>query len=79
MAENDVEKFLAEEKSIEDRRKQLIETLLQKREAQNKEIDEQLAQLGYHGDHGKHKRNHHKKAAVAPPAPTTPHAKAKEK
>lgn len=77
MAENDVEKFLAEEKSIEDRRKQLIETLLQKREAQNKEIDEQLAQLGYHGDHGKHKRNHHKKTAVAPPALTTPHAKAK--
>ncbi len=62
MPENDVEKLLAEEKSIQERRKQLIEGLLRKREAQNKEIDDQLAQLGYHGDHAKRKRSHHKKA-----------------
>lgn len=64
MPENDVDKFLAEEKSIEDRRKQLIESLLKKREAQNKDIDDQLAKLGYHAN-GKPKRNHHKKAAPA--------------
>ena len=64
MPENDVDKFLAEQKSIEDRRKQLIEALLKKRDAQNKEIDDQLEKLGYHGDHAKARRSHHRKAAA---------------
>jgi len=76
MPDNDVEKLLADEKSIQDRRKQLIEGLLKKREAQNKEIDDQLAQLGYHGNHGKTKRSHHKKAPAAQAAAA---AKSKEK
>ncbi len=65
MPDNDVDKFLAEEKSHEDRRKQLIESLLKKRETQNKEIDDQLEKLGYHPDGAKRRRSHHKKAAPA--------------
>jgi hypothetical protein len=58
----DVDKFLSEEKAVEERRKQLIEPLLKKREAQNREIDDQLAKLGYHANDSR-KRSHHKKAA----------------
>ena len=65
MPEPDVDKFLAEEKAVEDHRKQLIEALLKKREAQNKDIDDQLAKLGHHADAGKSRRNHHKKTASA--------------
>jgi hypothetical protein len=64
MPDDDVDKFLADEKSVEVRRKQLIDALLKKRDAQNKEIDDQLAKLGHH-EGSKPKRNHHKKAAPA--------------
>jgi hypothetical protein len=64
----DVDKFLAEEKAVEERRKSLIAALLKKREAQNKEIDDQLAKLGYNASETK-KRSHHRKAASVPAAP----------
>lgn len=63
---DDVEKFLAEEKAVEERKKRLIAELLKQREAALKDFDDRLAKLGYHADGGKTKRNHHKKAeAVA--------------
>lgn len=68
---DDVEKLLAEEKAIGDRRKALIAELLKRREAQNKDIDDQLAKLGHHAT-GKSRRNHHAKAAAAAePKPKT--------
>ena len=75
MPDNDVEKFLAEEKAVEEHRKQLIEALLKKREVQNKEIDDQLAKLGYHGNDAKSKRSHHRKAAADAAAPAKPNEK----
>jgi len=70
----DVEKVLAEEKAVEDRKKRLVADLLKQREAAIKEFDEKLAKLGYHSD-GKSKRNHHKKSA----APAQPAQKDKAK
>lgn len=67
MPADDVEKLLAEEKAIADRRKALIEELLKQKAAAVKEFDDKLAKLGHHDNGaGKPKRNHHKKAA--PPA-----------
>ena len=59
---DDVEKFLAEEKSMEDRKQALIADLLNQKEAAIKAFDERLAKLGYHANSsGKSKRSHHKK------------------
>lgn len=69
---DDVEKLLAEEKAVEERKKRLIAELLKQREAALKDYDDRLAKLGYHTPAGKPKRNHHKQAAAA-----TPSAKAK--
>lgn len=68
MPDNDVDKFLAEQKTVEEHRKQLIESLLKKREDQNREIDDQLAKLGYRVNNAKPKRSHHKQEKK-PPAP----------
>ncbi|MCC7499404.1 MAG: hypothetical protein IT160_17620 [Bryobacterales bacterium] len=66
MPADDVEKLLAEQKAIEDRRKQLIEELMKQRSAAIKEFDDKLAKLGYNGDGaGKPKRSHHKKPVPA--------------
>ncbi len=51
----DVEKVLAEEKAVEDRKKRVVADLLKQREAAIKDFDEKLAKLGYHPD-GKSKR-----------------------
>lgn len=75
MPQDDVEKFLASQKQLEDERKAIIEGLLKKREAQNKEIDDQLAKLGYQADGTKPKRTHHAK----PPAVKPSAIKAKDK
>ena len=75
MPENDVEKFLAEQKSIEDRRKQLIEALLREKAEAIKAFDEKLAKLGYEADGAKPRRSHHKRGSAVPATP----AKAKEK
>jgi len=61
MPADDVEKLLAEQKAIEDRRKALIDELLKQKAAAVKEFDEQLDKLGYHPD-GRKKRSHHKTA-----------------
>jgi hypothetical protein len=62
----DVEKILAEEKAIEDRKQALIADLLKQREAAMKDFDDKLAKLGYEANSsGKSKRNHHKKAAAS--------------
>jgi hypothetical protein len=63
---DDVEKLLAEEKAIADRRKALIEDLLKQKAAAMKEFDDKLAKLGHQEDgSGKRGRSHHKKAAPA--------------
>lgn len=70
---DDVEKLLAEEKAVEERKKRLIADLLKQREAALKDFDDRLAKLGHHAPGGKSKRNHHKPQA----APTAPPAKGK--
>ena len=62
MPGGDVEKFLAEKKSLEDKRHELIKDLLRQKEAAIKAFDEKLAKLGYDGEHAS-KRSHHKDAA----------------
>lgn len=63
MSNEDVEKFLAEQKAFEERRQALIAELLKRRERQNREIDEELARLGYRQDAPKPPRSHQKKTA----------------
>ena len=60
-AQDDVEKFLAEQKQLEAHRHDLIKYLLRQKEAAIKVFDEKLAKLGYDGDHAP-KRSHHKDA-----------------
>ena len=61
---SDVEKLLADEKAIEDRKQALIADLLKQKEAAIKGFDDKLAKLGYAGN-SKHKRSHHKKPGPA--------------
>jgi len=63
---DDVEKFLSEQKVLEDRKQALIDDLLKQREAAVAAFDEKLAKLGYHANSGKGRRSHHRKGA--PPA-----------
>ncbi len=70
----DVEKLLADEKAIEDRKQSLIADLLkqkeatakdfdQKKQAAMKDFDDKLAKLGHRANSsGRPKRSHHKKA-----------------
>src|SRR5689334_22579086 len=69
---DDVEKFLAEQKAIEDRRQALIADLLRQREAAMNDFDEKLAKLGHNENSGRSKRSHHRKSAA-------PEAQAKQK
>lgn len=57
--QDDVEKFLAEQKAVETHRQELIKDLLRQKEASIKDFDEKLAKLGYHGNKGS-KRSHHR-------------------
>lgn len=61
----DVEKLLAEEKSLQERKQAAIDDLLKQREAAIASFDEKLAKLGYHANSGKRGRSHHKKAGTA--------------
>lgn len=62
---DDVEKFLTEQKSMEERKRGLIDDLLKQKEAVMMEFDEKLAKLGYRvNSAGRSKRNHHKKPAA---------------
>jgi hypothetical protein len=63
-----VEKFLTEQKSMEDRKQALIDDLLKQREAAIKAFDEKLDKLGYRANSGKGRRSHHKKGAATAPA-----------
>jgi hypothetical protein len=64
-AEDTLEKIKADERELQERKKAAIEALLKRRAEQNREIDKQLAALGYRADGVKQKRSHHKR-----PAPT---------
>jgi hypothetical protein len=75
---DDVEKFLSEQKVLEDRKQALIDDLLKQREAAIEAFDDKLAKLGYHANSSKHKRNHHKKT-VQPATDAAAKAPAKPK
>lgn len=66
MPEDDVEKFLAEQKQLESHRHELIKDLLRQKEAAIKAFDDKLEKLGYDGEHAS-KRSHHKDAADKKP------------
>ena len=71
---DDVEKFLSDQKSFEDRKQSLIDDLLRQRADAMKAFDEKLAKLGYHpaDGAGKTRKSHHR-------MPSTEAAKPKEK
>ncbi|HEV8414171.1 MAG TPA: hypothetical protein VGQ49_11290 [Bryobacteraceae bacterium] len=60
-----MEKFLADQKDMEERRKMLIDELLRAKAAAIKDFDDKLAKLGYQPDGTKSRRSHHKKSAPA--------------
>ena len=66
MPEDDIEKFLAEQKTLEAHRHDLIKELLRQKEAAIKAFDDKLAKLGYDGEHAS-KRSHHKDDAEKKP------------
>jgi len=70
---DDIEKFLAEEKSFEDRKQGLIDDLLRQKAEAVKAFDDKLAKLGHHAG-GKSKKTHHKAPAPAEPAKAKPKA-----
>ncbi len=55
-----VEKFLLEQRAVEDRKQALIDDLLHQRAEAMKAFDEKLAKLGYKLRDGKPRRSHHK-------------------
>jgi hypothetical protein len=67
MADDPVDKFLAEQKTLEAHRHELIKEVLRQKEAAIKSFDEKLAKLGYDGDHAP-KRSHHKTEGEKKPA-----------
>lgn len=69
---DDVEKLLTEQKSLEERRKTLIDDLLKQRESAIAEFDAKLAKLGYTANSGRPRRSHHKKSSHAPVQPAKP-------
>jgi hypothetical protein len=60
-AQDDVDKFLGEQKALEAHRQDLIKELLREKEAAIKAFDEKLAKLGYEENH-RSRRSHHKKS-----------------
>ena len=66
MADDPVEKFLSEQKTLDAHRHELIKEVLRQKEAAIKAFDEKLAKLGYDGEHAS-KRSHHKDAADKKP------------
>ena len=55
-----VEKFLLEQKAVEDHKQALIDDLLRQRAEAVKAFDEKLAKLGHKSRDGKQRRSHHK-------------------
>lgn len=70
-----VEKFLLEQKAVEDHRQALIDDLLRQRAEAIKVFDDKLAKLGHNSRDGKPRRSHHKQPE--PEAPAAPKGKAK--
>lgn len=73
----EIETLLSDEKSLEGRKKSLIDALLKERAAAIADFDEKLAKLGYKANFDKSKRSHHKKSGTAastakPKTPTPP-------
>ena len=66
MPEDDIEKFIAEQKALEAHRQGLIKELLRQKEAAIKAFDDKLEKLGYDGEHAS-KRSHHKDDAEKKP------------
>jgi hypothetical protein len=66
MPEDDIEKFISEQKTLEAHRQGLIKELLRQKEAAIKAFDDKLAKLGYDGEHAT-KRSHHKDDAEKKP------------
>jgi hypothetical protein len=62
MADDPVDKFLTEQKTLEAHRHELIKEVLRQKEAAIKVFDDKLEKLGYDGEHAS-KRSHHKDAA----------------
>jgi hypothetical protein len=59
--EDDVEKFLSEQKAVEGKRHDLIKEVLRQKEAAIKAFDEKLAKLGHREPSTRaSKRSHHK-------------------
>jgi hypothetical protein len=75
---NEVEKFLVEQKSLEDKKQALIADLLKQKEAAMRDFDGKLAKLGYHdSSSAKSRRSHHgKNTPASPPAAERPKSKA---
>ena len=65
MPEDDVEKFLTEQKTLEAHRHDLIKEVLRQKEAAIKAFDDKLEKLGYDDEHAA-KRTHHKDADKKP-------------
>jgi hypothetical protein len=76
---DDVEKFLSDLKSIEDRKQALIEDLLRQKAEAVKAFDDKLAKLGHQAQNGagKSKKSHHKQAGAPSAGPAQSTAKAK--
>jgi hypothetical protein len=70
-----IEKFLLEEKAVEERKQALIEDLLRQRAEAIRAFDEKLAKLGHKSPAGKRNKSHHK--TPAPDAVATPKPKPK--
>ena len=66
MADDPVDKFLTEQKTLEAHRHELIKEVLRQKEAAIKAFDDKLEKLGYDGEHAL-KRSHHKDAADKKP------------
>ena len=72
--QDDIDRFLAETKNLEDRKQKIIADLLRQREVAIKAFDEKLARLGYKAGA---KRSHHRKPASTVPEKPKEATKAK--
>jgi hypothetical protein len=70
-----IEKFLLEQKAVEDRKQTLIEDLLRQRAEAMKAFDDKLAKLGHKSPAGKANKSHHKPSS--PDAAANPKGKTK--
>lgn len=65
---DDVEKFLSEQRAMEEKRKALVDQLLKDREAAIKEFNDKLAKIGYTEDGSAARRSHKAKRPAVKPA-----------